>query len=158
MSTVVRPIQGKVARILNKRVVVLNRGASHGVELGMEFNILSPTDHEIKDPDTGEILGSIKRTKIKVKVTSVHERMSFASTFVKHRINVGGPGISGAMALGLESVFEPPKWKTEYETLRTDEDVLEVLDEEERRVQTGDTVVQATEVDDSGEFSEYQCD
>ncbi len=148
MSTVVKPIQGKVARILNKRIVVLNRGTNHGVDLGMVFNILSPIDREIKDPDTGEVLGSFKRTKIKVKVTSVDERMSFASTFRKQRINVGGAGLP---SIGLERIFEPPTWQTQYETLQTDEELLGVLDEEESRVQTGDPVVQDIGLDDSDE-------
>ena len=149
------PIRGKVARILNSRELALNRGTAHGVEVGMVFNILSPNDTDIKDPDTGESLGSVERTKISVKVTAVQEKMSIASTFLKRKVNVGGTGLASS---GLGRILEPPRWETHYEELLTNETMLDELDEEESQVRTGDPVVQAILFDDSDESEDSQKD
>ena len=125
LSAKIEPIRGKVARILNSREVAINRGANHGVEVDMVFNILSTSGSDIKDPDTGEVLGSYERTKVKVKVREVQERISIASTYIKYKTNVGGVG-----------------------TLGTEEAMLGELSEEESFVKTGDPVVQVTETDD----------
>ena len=115
MSSHVGPIRGKVARVLNSREVALNNGASDGVEVGMVFNILNSKGSEIRDPDTGEVLGAVELPKTKVKVTMVQDRVSVASTFRTRRVNVGGSG------LGFRRMFEPPKWETHTETFNIDE-------------------------------------
>ena len=150
LSAKIEPIRGKVARILNSREVAINRGSSHGVEVDMVFNILSPSGSDIKDPDTGEILGSYERTKVRVKVKQVQERISIASTYMKYRTNVGGAGALGLPSGGLSRLFEPPNWVTNYETLRTEEAMLDELSEEESYVKIGDPIVQVTEFDDEG--------
>ena len=130
------PIRGKVARVLNSREVALNKGSNDGVAVGMIFKILSPTGSAIKDPDTGEVLGSVELTKTRVKVTEVQDRVCVASTYHTYRINLGGSGS------GLAGLFEPPKWETRIETLKTDEATLEELDEKDAYVKTGDPVAQ----------------
>ena len=141
-----RPIRGKVARILNSRDLVINVGSRDGVVVGMYFDVLDPKGEDIKDPDTGEVLGSVERPKIRVQVVKVQERLSVASTYKKRQVNVGGrgAGLRGEFA----EFFMPPKFVTKYETLRTTERTWEDLDENESYVKTGDPVVQVvSEVD-----------
>lgn len=133
-------LRGKVARILDTRHLVINLGSSQGVSVGMYFDVLDPKGEDIRDPDTGEVLGSIERPKVRVQVLKVEERLSVASTFRKRTVNVGG---RGGMAIGgLAEMFLPPKHVTKYETLKTTEDTWENLDESESYVKTGDPVVQ----------------
>ena len=117
MTNPVEPIRGKVARVLNSREVALNKGSSDGVEVGMIFKILSPAS-AIKDPDTGELLGSIELEKISVEISAVYERVSVASTYRTHKVNVGGIGIG--MGLIPPKSLNPPKWETRVESLKTD--------------------------------------
>ena len=135
-----KPIRGKIARVLNSREVALNRGSSHGVAIGMLFDILSPKGSDILDPDTGAPLGSIDVVKTRVKITIVQDRVSVGSTYRTRRINVGGSG------LGFGSWFEPPKWENQVETLRVDETSKEELDEADAFVHTGDPVVQVFQI------------
>lgn len=61
-------IRGKVARILNSRELAINVGAADGVKVGMYFDVLDPKGEDIKDPDSGEVLGSLERPKVRVKL------------------------------------------------------------------------------------------
>ena len=140
MTIPVEPIHGKVARVLNSREVALNIGSNDGVEVGMIFKILSTKGSDIRDPDSGELLGSVDVVKTSVKVTIVQERVAVASTYRTYKVNVGGA------ALGLSRWFEPPKWETRFETLKIDEADTEELDEEDAIVHAGDPVVQKIEV------------
>ena len=137
MTSQVEPIRGKVARVLNAREVALNRGSEDGVEVGMVFKILSAKGSDIKDPDTGESIGSVDIEKTSVKVTTVQERVSVASTFRTRKVNVGG-------GLGLinNALFAPPRWEDRVENLKTKESAFEDLNEEDSLIKTGDQVVQ----------------
>ena len=79
-----RAIEGKVARLLNSRELIINRGSEDGVEDGMRFEIIDEFD-EIRDPDTKEILGGIKRVKVRVKVSDVQERLAIARTYETYK-------------------------------------------------------------------------
>jgi hypothetical protein len=138
------PIRGHVAKILNSRDLVINRGASDGVHVGMRFAVLDPNAENIKDPETGELLGSIDRTKIEVEVFSVDDRLSLAHTFKKVTKNVGGTGMAIS---GLSRALQPPKYVTRYETLKTDEKTWESISESESFVKTGDPVRQVVDLD-----------
>ena len=132
-------IRGKVARILNSREVALNVGASDGVEDGMQFDILARELHDIRDPDTDEVIGSVNRPKVRVQVGITEDRFCVAHTFRRKRVNVGGRGLG----VGFDTkVFLPPNWVTRSETLKTSEDTWEDLSEEDSYVKTGDPVVQ----------------
>ncbi len=50
---------GQVADILNEREVVINLGSNYEIQVGMRFAILDELVYEVKDPDTGEILGKL---------------------------------------------------------------------------------------------------
>jgi hypothetical protein len=130
-------IKGRVARILNSREIAINRGAEHGVETGMRFVVLSEMGEDIEDPDTGEVLGSIYRPKVEVEIISVTAKLSIGRTFRKHRRNLGGSGIGS-----LGKAFEPPKWVSVTETLKTQERSWQDISESESYVKTGDPVEQ----------------
>ena len=144
MTIQVKPIRGKVARVLNSREVAINRGERDGVKLGMVFSILGGTSSEVIDPDTGEVLGSIDRPKVRVRVKVLKDRISVAETFVSRKVNVGGTGLPPLTASPLSDLFEPPRWETRYVTLTTDEDTWEESDE--AHVSTGDPVVQEFDI------------
>ena len=135
-------IRGKVARILNSRELAINVGSVHGVLPGMYFDVMDQEHEDIVDPDTYEVLGSIERPKVRVRVTLVQDRLSLASTYKKRRMNVGGTSGFGMLAGGLSEALMPPKWVTKYESLKTEEKTWENLDETESYVKTGDPVVQ----------------
>ena len=73
-------IQGSVARILNERELVINRGTEQGIQDGMKFRILEDTYHII-DPETNEPLGSMTREKIRVKIVDVQPKFSVGRTY-----------------------------------------------------------------------------
>ena len=150
MTGQIEPIRGKVARVLNDREVALNLGSDHGVTAGMKFNILSTSGYDIRDPDSGEPLGSVERTKARIEVTTVKDRLSVARTYHKYRVNVGGKGLPLNM-------FQPPKWETHYVTLHSEDASFDPIDESDSYVSTGDPVVQIIEViptDDQEQLSE----
>src|SRR5215210_3306706 len=66
-------VEGKVAKILGKGEIVLNRGRSHGVRQGMTFEIFAPEGEEVWDPDTGETLGTVEDVKAKLSVARIFE-------------------------------------------------------------------------------------
>jgi len=152
MPTSSGPIRGKVAQILNSRELVINVGERNGVVAGMYFDILDPKGEDVKDPDTEEVLGSVARPKVRVKITKVQERLSIATTFRKEKINIGGQGLD--IEFGFTRFLMPPKWVTKYETLKTSEATWEDLDEEKSYVKTGDPVIQVAEAVDDEEAEE----
>lgn len=138
-----KPIRGKVARLLNSRELAMNIGSADGVELGMYFDVLDPKGEDIKDPDSGEVLGCLERPKVRVKVVKLQEHLSVASTYKTYQINVGGQG--GVLGVSFANLLLPPKFITKQETLKTSEKTWEDLDEEESYVKTGDPVLQVIE-------------
>ena len=135
-------ITGAVARILNSRELVLNRGSEHGVKTGMHFEVLAPEAENIEDPDSGEVLGSVDRPKVAVRIVQVQPKLSVARTFRSRRRNVGGMGLGGGV---FGNLFEAPSYVTEYDTLKTSERTWENLDESQSFVRTGDPVRQTFE-------------
>ena len=132
-------IRGKVARVLNSRELALNIGSEHGVRDGMLFDVIDPKGEDIVNPDTGDIIGSLERPKVRVKVISVQNKLSVASTYKKERVNVGGVGIGTS---AISQLFMQPEYVTQYETLKTEEKTWEDISEEESYVKSGDPVVQ----------------
>ena len=139
------PIRGKVARILNSREMVINVGSKGGVTIGMRFDVMDTKGENITDPDTGQLLGSVERQKVRVEISKVQENLSVASTYKKRTVNVGG----GSMGLASQ-MFMPARWVTKYETLKTDEQTWEDLHETDSYVKTGDPVVEVLNDIDEG--------
>jgi hypothetical protein len=113
----------------------------------MKFDVLDPKGEDIRDPDTGEVLGSLQRPKVRVEIVQVQERLSVGQTFRKTRVNVGGAGVFSPV--GLTRLLLPPQWVEKHETLKTDEKTWEDLDESKSYVKSGDPVVQVLEDSDS---------
>lgn len=134
-------IRGKVARVLNSRELALNIGSQHGVREGMLFDVIDPKGEDIVDPDTEDIIGSLERPKVRVKVISVQDKLSVASTYKKERVNIGGVGIGTS---AISQLFMQPEYVTQYETLKTEEKTWEDISEEESYVKSGDPVVQVS--------------
>lgn len=67
------------AKVLIKRdnVVTINRGEGGGVSVGEVFNVYAQGE-ELKDPDTGEVLGREEVKVGKVKISQVNAKMSQA--------------------------------------------------------------------------------
>lgn len=135
-----KEIHGKVARLLNSRELALNIGSTDGVKLGMLFDVLDPKGEDIRDPDTQEILGSIRRPKVRVKIISVQDKLSVASTYKATEINVGGAADYAGVGR-ISAMLMPPKYVKRFETLKTTEQTWEDLDENKSYVKTGDPVV-----------------
>lgn len=131
-----KEIRGSVAKVLNSTQVVINRGSAEGVTIDTIFEILDKNATEIKDPETGKLLGSIDRPKIRVRVVIVEERLSIAETYITRRVNRGGSGTS----LGLTGIFNPPDYIDERETLKAEEKEWEDLPEDKSLVKVGDPV------------------
>lgn len=137
-------IEGRVAQILTARELVINRGSAEGVAVGQRFAVLNRRGTDIKDPETGEVLGSVELDKVLVKVVRVDEHLAVARTFRTYKTGGGGLWAIAAMQGTPERIVT--------ETLRTDERLLkDELDEKESYVKIGDPVVQVVgeEYDDS---------
>ena len=76
-----------------------------------------------------------------MRITKVQERLSLATT-QKKQVNIGGHG--GPIG-DFSRWLMPPKWRTKYESLKTEERPWEELSEEESYVKIGDPVVQVIE-------------
>ena len=140
------PIRGKVARILNAREVVLNIGSHEGVKPDMHFDILDASSQDIRDPESGEVLGSLDRPRVRVRITHVQSLLSVATTYRKTRINIGGTGAGRSLG-ALSQALMPEEWVTRHETLEAKTSGFDTLDEKDSIVKVGDPVIQV-EVDD----------
>ena len=69
-------IEGKVARILDEYSIVINVGRDNGVVDGMVFVIFVQSDDEVKDPDSGEVLGKLENIKEHIFVAHVQDKFS----------------------------------------------------------------------------------
>ena len=135
-------IRAKVARVLNSREIVIAAGTDNGVDVGMYFDVMDPKGEDIRDPDTGKVLGSVERPKVRVRVTQAQDQISVASTFRKRTVNIGGTGTYFGDLGAFSRALMPPKYVTKYETLKTNERTWEDLSEEQSYVKIGDPVVQ----------------
>ncbi len=127
-------IEGKVARILNARELVINRGSDQGVQIGMRFEVLDPKADHIADPDTGEIIGSVYRPKVNVQIAVLEPRLSIGRTYEWTRGTGGLSLTAGSLARAFYGEPSRPV------TLKTDEVTWESLDESQSYVKTGDPV------------------
>jgi hypothetical protein len=97
-------VEGKVAKILGKGEIVVNRGRSHGVRTGMLFEIFAPEGEEVWDPDTGETLGTVEDVKAKAEVTEVKDKLAVARIFDTDS-PFGAAGL-GEMQENLQRIFK----------------------------------------------------
>ena len=127
-------IEGKVAKIINSRELVINRGSDNGVQQGMRFQVIDEI-HEIVDPDTRELLGQLQRVKVRVRTSEVYHRFSIARTYETYRVREPS---------GIDRATSPQfhRTVTRVRTIASSE----IDDEGARsRVEIGDKVIQILE-------------
>ena len=98
----------KVAGIIDKYRVVINRGSNHGVQVGQRFLILS-IGEELFDPDSKESLGCVEVIKGKGEVTHVQEKMATLQTTDTHEIKTSPSGLAAMLAFQGTVVEKTPK-------------------------------------------------
>lgn len=72
--------QFKIAKIVNDFTFFINAGEQNGIKTGDKFEILQTGETEIKDPDTGETLGSYKAAKGHIIASQVFDKYSACKT------------------------------------------------------------------------------
>lgn len=93
----------KVAKVIDRYTVVINRGEKHGIKVGQRFLIYSIGD-EILDPDTNESLGNLEIVKGTGRVIHSQEKIATIASDMKsspsrtvRRVKESDPlGIRGA--------------------------------------------------------------
>jgi len=137
-------LRGKVARVLNDRELVINLGSAQGVFEGMLFDIQGHNEIDIRDPDTDELLGSTGRAKVRVRVTTVQEKLSVAQTYRKHSVRTGGLASGIPTSEFFKSVARAltPSTIEFTESLKRGTEDCKPLDENESKVAAGDLAVQ----------------
>jgi hypothetical protein len=78
------------AKVLIKRdnIVTINRGEGAGVAVGDVFDVFAQGE-ELKDPDTGEVLGREEVKVGKVKISQINAKMSQAEVMEDTGIDKG---------------------------------------------------------------------
>ncbi|MDE0041408.1 MAG: hypothetical protein OXT74_05195 [Candidatus Poribacteria bacterium] len=137
-----KPIRGKVARVLNGREIVLNIGTANGVVVDMYFDVIDADELEIRDPDTNQLLGSIERSKIRVKIIHAQEKLSVAAcspyVSVRQWKSSGWTSSRGTLGPFAKSLLQSEETDSEASV---GDAVVQVIEEtgEERKVLATDT-------------------
>lgn len=130
-------IRGKVAGVLSARELILNIGTENGVEIGMKFVILNSKGIDVRDPDTGKVLGTVEVPKTVVKIVRVDgPRLSVARTF---RTVKGTPGF-----LAMTSAITGTPDRPETLAIESKSDLRAELSEEDSLIKRGDLAVSTT--------------
>ena len=120
-------IEGKVAKILDEYSIVINIGRNDGVTEGMVFVVFTQSSDEIKDPDSGETLGTLEN--VKDYVSAIHIQDKFATCVAKEVKKIPEEGesssaqtLSGAMM--AESMSARPGGKIRTEKLNVNTSLI----------------------------------
>ncbi|OHU30926.1 hypothetical protein [Mycobacteroides franklinii] len=89
----VDPIIGKVADIVDRYSVLVNKGDEAGVEVGMIFSVIGATGTAVRDPETGEDLGTLPIEKARIRVTEVYSKFCQAETY-----RITEPAVAGLIS------------------------------------------------------------
>ena len=101
-------LTGAVAKIVSDEELVLNIGSRDGLSVGDIVEILDAATFNIKDPITGENLGSIPRRKALGKVYQVAERLAL----VRDQSPAGVASWLNLSGTSLASSFSDPAWRS----------------------------------------------
>lgn len=71
-----REVEAKIASILSDSSIAINAGAERGVSVG--DNVTVWRDVAVKDPDTGDDLGSVRLQALRLRITQVQPRLAVA--------------------------------------------------------------------------------
>ena len=102
---------GLVAKIHNKRKVVLNKGLHDGISDGDKFVVFS-LGEEVHDPKTGESLGILEEIKGKGEVIHVQDHMCTIQTYEFDMVPMPIT-ISAAQAVS-RLLYQEPEKKKDY--------------------------------------------
>lgn len=102
----------RVLRVLNERELVIAGPAVPELDEGDIVRVLGDPD-PIEDPDSGEVLGTVRSTKVLLRVYNIEPKFALARTFRSEQVQV--PQGIGA------GLFAPPKFETRTELLSTNE-------------------------------------
>lgn len=131
--------RGKVAAILTKRELVLNLGTADAIEVGMKFVILNSHGIDVKDPETGMVLGTVEVPKTVVKVVRIDgEHLSVARTF---RTIAGTVGPLGGIAAMQMAMAGTPS-RTETLDIREGSSLKAELSPEDSFIKPGDVALE----------------
>ena len=133
-QAVEKAIEGKVAKILNPRELVINKGSADGVEDQMRFEVVDESQ-QVRDPDTNELLGEIRRVKIRVRAVEIHPKFSIARTYETYE----APNFAESFAKVMS-----PRTVTQVKTISTSPEAD--YEDGKGNVGIGDKVVQIPEV------------
>lgn len=141
MSEKQKKLEGLVAGILNARELVINLGQAHGVTLGMKFAVLAESPLEIRDPNSGEVLDTIDREKVRVESSEIREKITVCRTYRVRKIS-GGPFGETLSGLGsIADIMRPPREVQETLSIH-DSSMPPPLSEDESYVKVKDRVHQ----------------
>lgn len=112
------PIEGKIAKILDEYNVAINVGRKHGVTEGMPFVIYAQGDEEVRDPDTGELLGRLEMVKGYISIALAQENMSLCRPSAPGGLGIAesAPGGLGAETLSGAMMAESLRYRAEKES------------------------------------------
>jgi hypothetical protein len=99
-------IEGKIAKILGRGEVVINRGRIDSVRHGMVFEVFAAEGDEVWDPDTGETLGTVEDIKAHAEVTEVKDRLAIARLRQEQSSSPFGAAGVGDMQDNLQRMFQ----------------------------------------------------
>jgi hypothetical protein len=136
VPTKTKPIEGRVAQILNERELVINIGSNVGVNPGMKFRVLSGSPLVIRDPQTNEVIDTIDREKVQVEAREVRPRITICRTFrswttagldltgVRSALNILAPARVISETLRAEDASLPPPLTPEESYVKINDRVI----------------------------------
>lgn len=128
----------RIAKIIDETTFIITGGISDGIKEGDKFQIVGQVGEEIKDPETGEVLGTLDSVKGTIVATTLYAKMTIARS---ETFKVGGTINSALLApsYNLNDLFG----HTEHKTLSVDpSQITGGLDtySDDNPIQVGDVV------------------
>ncbi len=115
-------MEARIVKIIDSHKLVINKGSLDGVKVGDIF-IIFKKDDEIFDPDTNESLGVLEIPKLKMKASSVQDRLSILESnevkiikpSTKKTITRTSDGRNANTIAYLQDIYFGKKYRTEEE-------------------------------------------
>ncbi|MFL2089010.1 hypothetical protein ACEN4H_03785 [Leuconostoc mesenteroides] len=126
----------KITKIVDETKFIINVGSENGIKEDDRFEILDTSGEEIKDPDTGEILGRLNTSKGTIIAETVYHKMTIARTQL-----IGGTSatiLSGFLGTSNPLIQETPGHPEEL--LVDESQISGGLDKSTNPIRIGDEV------------------
>ena len=106
-----------VVRIIDEYTVVINRGSDHAVSKGDQFLVYYVDPEELKDPETGESLGTLEIVRgtgsavhVQPKITTIKSNRSVSrGRVIRRTSNPPLGGLFSTLASERETIEEPER-------------------------------------------------